>query len=136
MVFGGSQVLIDIEPGYRMFAGDAVLHGPSHTLAGALAIAVLATVTGKPISEFVLRRIAYPKPSISWSAAAAGALVGTTSHLVFDAIMHADMMPWAPLSESNGLLGLMSLSSLHLMCVLLGIGGALMFGIRYRRKQA
>ncbi len=131
MVFGGSQVLIDLEPGYRMLAGDAILHGPSHTLGGALLIAVIATVTGKPISEFVLRWLNAPRARISWLASTTGAFVGTFSHVVLDAIMHADMYPWRPFSDTNGLLGAMSLSGLHTLCVVLGVVGGLLVLARY-----
>ena len=133
MVFGGSQVLIDLEPAYRMVVGDPILHGPSHTLPGALAIGFVATLIGKPISEFVLRRIAYPRPKIAWLASANGAFCGTFSHLFLDAIMHADMLPWAPISESNNLLFSLSTSELHLLCVGLGIVGALVFFLAGRK---
>lgn len=135
MVFGGSQVLIDIEPGYRMLSGDAVLHGPSHTLTGAFLIAIVAAVVGKPISEFVLRLLDFSKTRVSWSASAAGAFLGTFSHLIFDAIMHADMMPWRPLTDANGLLGLMTLPGLHLLCVTLGVVGGLIFLVRYTKRD-
>jgi hypothetical protein len=55
MVFGGSQVLMDIEPLIGILRGSAVLHGYTHTLAGALGIGALAALIGKPISSFVLR---------------------------------------------------------------------------------
>lgn len=127
MVFGGSQVLMDIEPGYRMIVQDPIIHGPTHTLAGAAAIGLIATLSGKPISEFVLRLFRYPGATMTWSASATGAFAGTFSHIFFDAIMHSDMMPWAPLSESNTILGMMSIGSLHIMCVLLGLVGAVLF---------
>ncbi len=133
MVFGGSQVLIDLEPAYRMLVGDPILHGLSHTLPGALAIGFVATLIGKPISEFVLRRIAYPRPKMTWLASANGAFCGTFSHLFFDAIMHADMLPWAPISESNDLLFSLSMSELHLLCIVLGIVGALLYFLARRR---
>lgn len=135
MVFGGSQVLIDIEPGYRMISGDPVLHGPSHTIAGALIIGAIATITGKPISEYVLKLFRYPWPLITWVAAAFGAFLGTFSHLFFDAIMHADMSPWAPISASNGLLGAISLPTLHGSCVVLGLVGALLFFKNNKNKR-
>ena len=135
MVFGGSQVLIDIEPGYRMISGDAILHGPSHTIAGALVIGAIATLAGKPVSEFVLKLVRYPFPRISWAAAASGAFLGTFSHLFLDAIMHADMAPWAPLSTSNGLLGAISLTTLHVLCVLLGLVGVILFLNDYKKKH-
>ena len=127
MVFGGSQVLMDLEPGYRMIMEDTVIHGPSHTLAGATLIGAIATLSGKPISTFALRHINFPRPGITWSAAAAGAFAGTYSHIFFDAIMHADMLPWVPLAKSNGLLGLVSIDTLHITCVALGAIGALLY---------
>jgi membrane-bound metal-dependent hydrolase YbcI (DUF457 family) len=134
MVFGGSQVLMDIEPAYRMIVQDSIIHGPTHTLAGAAIIGSIATLSGKPISEFVLRYIRYPKPTMSWLTAATGAFIGTFSHVFFDAIMHADMMPWAPLSDSNELLGLVSIDSLHMMLVILGVIGAVLFFAGSRDK--
>lgn len=134
MVFGGSQVLMDIEPGYRMIVQDSIIHGPSHTLAGAAVIGLIATLSGKPISEFVLRLLRYARPTMSWSAAATGALAGTFSHIFFDAIMHSDMMPWAPLSDSNRILGLISVGSLHIMCVFLGVIGAVLFFSNHERS--
>jgi hypothetical protein len=130
MLYGGSQVLIDLEPGYRMMVEDSIVHGPSHTLAGAALIGLVATVLGKPISEFALRQSKYQRSIMTWPAAATGAFAGTFSHLFFDAIMHADMMPWAPLTDSNGLLGLVSIDALHITCVALGAIGAGLFFIR------
>lgn len=130
MVFGGSQVLMDLEPGYRMIVEDSIIHGPSHTLGGATIIGAVAIVSGKPISEFVLRQIKYQQPTMTWLAATTGAFVGTLSHVIFDAIMHADMMPWTPLSQANGLLGLISIEALHITCVALGAIGAGLFFYR------
>jgi len=136
MVFGGSQVLMDLEPAYRMIVEDSIIHGPSHTLAGAAVIGAIAILSGKPISEFVLRRIAYPRPTMTWLAAATGAFAGTFSHIFFDAIMHADMMPWMPISNSNGLLGLVSTGTLHIMCLVFGAIGAGLFFARRSSNQA
>lgn len=133
MVFGGSQVLMDLEPGYRMIVEDSIIHGPSHTLAGAAIIGAIATLSGKPISEFILRRISYHRSTMTWAAAAAGAFAGTFSHVFFDAIMHADMMPWTPISNSNGFLGLVSTSTLHMICLVLGAIGA---GLFYARRTS
>jgi len=134
MVFGGSQVLMDIEPAYRMIVQDPIIHGWTHTLAGAAAIGLIATISGKPVSEFVLRLLRYPRPSMLWSASVAGAFAGTFSHIFFDAIMHSDMMPWSPLSESNRILGLVSIGSLHITCVLLGLVGTVLFFSNYKQS--
>lgn len=130
MVFGGSQVLMDIEPLIGIIRGSTVLHGHSHTLAGAIAIGTVAGVIGKPISAFVLRLLEIPHYPFAWPAAFAGAYVGTFSHVGLDAVMHADMNPWWPFADSNGLLGIMSLSWLHWSCVVGGAFGVLGIAIR------
>ncbi len=135
MVFGGSQVLMDIEPGARMILGTPILHGPSHTILGAFLIGAVATLIGKPISEFALRILSITSNSIAWSASAAGAFIGTFSHVFLDAIMHADMLPWAPFSESNQLLGLISLTAIHNLCFVLGILGGLIVILRSRASR-
>ena len=134
MVFGGSQVLMDIEPLIGIIRGWPVLHGYTHTLAGALAIGVVAALTGKPVSNFVLRLFGRPHHPVTWGAAFAGALAGSFSHIVFDATMHADMQPWWPLADGNGLLGVVSLRSLHLLCLALGVVGGLLYAARAPRR--
>ena len=136
MVFGGSQVLMDLEVGVRMIIGTSWLHGPSHTLAGALMIAILATFIGKPISQWALRLIQYPAPKMSWLAAASGAFVGTFSHVVLDAIMHSDMQPWSPLSTHNTLLGVIAVPNLHWLCIISGlIGGGIYYLMQKHRSK-
>ena len=111
MVFGGAQVLMDIEPLVGMIQGSAVLHGYTHTLAGALLIGSVAGAIGKPVSAFVLKKLRMLHQPFTWLAAFTGAFAGTFSHLVFDALMHADMRPWWPLADSNDLLGLVPLGT-------------------------
>ena len=53
--------------------------------------------------------------------------VGTYSHVVLDSIMHSDMGPLFPLSASNQLLGVVSGSALHKLCVYSGLLGAVMY---------
>lgn len=117
MAFGGAQVLMDIEPLVRMIAASDILHGPTHSLPGALLVGALAALSGKPVSEFVLRLLRIPHQAISWLASCTGAFLGTFSHVFLDAIMHGDMQPWWPLSGANPFLGLVSLRTLHLACL-------------------
>ena len=135
MVFGGSQVLMDVEPAVQLYRGAEVLHGYTHTLAGALLIGCVATLIGRPISLFVLGRLPGHYAPFSWGAAAAGAFVGTFSHVGFDALMHPDMRPFWPFSPANPLLGAVPLDSLHLACVLLGILGGLGVWLRTRSRR-
>lgn len=136
MVFGGTQVLMDIEPLIGLIRGWPVLHGYTHTVAGAFPIALAAALIGRPISELVLRMAAVQHNRISWRAAFAGAFVGSYSHVALDAVMHADMHPWLPLAEGNGLLGIVPLGLLHLLCLGSGIAGMAAIGaLSWRRAR-
>lgn len=134
MVFGGAQVLMDIEPLIGLIQHRPVLHGYTHTLAGALLIGLAAGLSGRPISQWVLRMLSVPHWQISWRAAFAGAFAGTYSHVILDALMHADMRPWWPLAAGNGLLGAVPLGTLHLLCVAAGVVGAAVIALLARRR--
>jgi len=137
MVFGFSQVAIDIEPLVRIIRGDAVLHGFTHTYLGATLIGIASVILGRPVCQFLLNYWT-PDPGspfmtwlrgptvISWPAALSGAFVGTYSHVFLDSIMHSDLQPFAPLSEANGLLHVISVDVLHLGCILAGVLGAML----------
>ena len=113
MIFGGAQVLIDLEPLVHRVRGDPVLHGPAHTFVGALGIAGVAAVVGRPVSMFVLRRLGARDASIGWTVAGVSALVGTWSHVVLDGFIHRDMHPLWPFSPDNPLLGLVYVVTLY-----------------------
>ena len=55
MTFGVAQIAMDIEPGVRMLTGANVLHGPTHTILGALVIACLVMLVGQGICSYLLR---------------------------------------------------------------------------------
>lgn len=133
MVFGGAQVLMDLEPLVRIYLGTPILHGYTHTIAGAFVIGTIAVVIGRPISQFVLTRYRIPHHPFSWLAAGTGAYVGTFSHVLLDAVMHPDMHPWWPLSQDNPLLGAIPVGWLHVSCVVLGVLGALGVAFKFAR---
>ena len=130
MVFGGAQVLMDLEPLIGILRGSRILHGYTHTLAGALVIGLVSAVIGKPISAYVLRALRIPHYPLTWMACLAGGLIGTFSHIAFDAIMHGDMRPWWPFADRNGLLHIVGIGELHALCVALGLLGAMGVAIR------
>jgi hypothetical protein len=132
MVYGGSQVLMDIEPLIGIIEGKAVLHGYTHTVLGAFAIGTAAGIIGRPISAFVLKLLRIPHHPFTWGASFAGAYFGTYSHVILDALMHDDMSPWWPAASGNHLLGAVSFWSLHWVCLVAGAVGALVIAARFR----
>lgn len=137
LVFGGSQVLMDIEPLIRLLSGEPVVHGISHSFVGAIAIGAISAVTGRPISNLVLSLSRVRHRPITWRAAWIAAFAGTVSHVLLDAVMHPDMAPLWPFAAANPFLGLMSMPALHAMCVALGIVGILgILLLRFARRTA
>ena len=132
MIFGGAQVLMDIEPLLGILQDKDVLHGYSHTLLGALVIGTIAGIVGRPISSFVLRRLAIPHQPFTWLASFAGAYVGAFPHVLLDAIMHADMSPWWPVASGKQLLDVISIDQLHIACLVAGIVGAIGVAVRLK----
>ena len=53
LVFGGAQVLMDIEPLVGIVRGWPILHGVTHNLLGALIIGLVAGAIGRPVGESV-----------------------------------------------------------------------------------
>ncbi len=144
IAFGMAQVAMDLEPLVGIFSDALILHGPSHTYLGATGIALAAGVgtalLGRPLLRrwnFELGSIGFARLAAGESSAAApvalGAFLGTYSHVALDSIMHADMKPWAPWSHANGLLGIVSLETLHAACGLsAALGIALWVGRQWR----
>lgn len=123
LAFCAANVLIDVEPLYYMMTGQAWLHRFFHTYIGATLVA-MATV----LLFLGARRIAWLPNLFGWQqlttrAVAIGAFLGTYSHIVLDSVMHADIRPFAPFSDPNPLLGIVSLRALHLFCLVAGAVG-------------
>src|SRR5262245_21539980 len=92
MVFGFSQIAMDIEPVVHMVRGDPSLHGFVHTYAGATLVGIVSLVAGRPIcqrlldywkpgaSSSTMKALRGP-PRISWPVALVSAFFGTWSHV-------------------------------------------------------
>ena len=148
VAFGFTQFIIDAEPAYFMVQGLWPVHRSFHTYLGATFVAVFVVIFGKPLAELLLRawnRCIGParrywleiKPRVPLNGAAAGAFFGGYSHVFLDSIMHADVRPFAPWSDSNGMLHLVSLETLNLSCAGLGaVGAILLLRLLLRRKAS
>jgi hypothetical protein len=139
-VFVGVNVAIDLEPiTWFLLTGDPI-HGLLHTLIGATVLALVCAHWGRMVCERLLRwwnSLLSPAQSkwlavvsvITPRAAMVSALLGTWSHVLLDSLMHTDVRLLWPVSAANGIRGLIDLDHLHLLCVFLGVAGAVRFGI-------
>lgn len=132
--FGIAQVAMDLEPGIRMWAHADVLHGPTHTFLGALIMAFVVMLIAPGICNRLLakwnKEVAYCKQPwlthaepVSKFAVANGAFFGTLSHVVLDSLMHHDIRPMSPFSESNPFMGLVTSDGVYQACALAGVFG-------------
>lgn len=139
MVFGWTQIIMDIQPLVVIVTGEGRLHGFTHTYIGATFIAAFSAFTGEYLADRVLlivRGSAQSVLRISWSVAVVSAFIGSYSHIILDSIMHSDIEPLLPFSESNQLLGVISVSLLYKLCVYSGLlGGILYFIVNYGRPR-
>src|SRR5262245_42739609 len=142
LIFGISQVAMDLQPLFYLLSGEGPKHGFSHTFLGGTLIALVSALIGRPLCHLLLDRW-NPAPTdrfatwlrgprrISWPVAVTTAFIGTYSHVLLDSLVHPDVQPFAPFSSSSPLLGAVSLGELELLCVGVGILGVLGFGVRY-----
>jgi len=140
MVFGWTQIVMDIQPLIVMITGEGHLHGFTHTYVGAVLIAIFSALTGKYLSEFGLKILRISKSespiSIVWWVVFLSAFLGSFSHVFLDSIMHADVEPFFPVTLDNQFLGLISMSLLHKVCLYSGLIGAAIYYGTYLKVKA
>lgn len=136
MVFGWTQIVMDIQPLMVMITGEGHLHGFTHTYVGAILIALASSITGKYLSEFGLRVLRITPPNgmtIKWWIVFLSAFIGSFSHVLLDSFMHSDVQPFYPLSLTNPFQGYITIDGLHKACLYSGLSGAgLYYALQYR----
>ena len=133
LAFCATNVLIDVESLYNLVNHRHPVHAFFHTYLGTTLVAVAT------IGIFgALRRLApalHLPNVLGWKElttlqVSIGAALGAYSHVALDSPMHRDIQPFAPLSTSNALLGVVSLSALHWSCLAAGVLGLVILGVR------
>src|ERR1700736_5515159 len=133
LAFCAANVLIDFEPLYYLLTGQYPLHRFFHTYVGAVIVA-MATVVLFTLARRLTRVWSLPNP-FRWQdlgiwGAAIGATAAPLSHIFFDSIMHPDIRPFAPFSDSNPMLLAVTVPILHWSCLAAGLAGVCVLAIR------
>jgi hypothetical protein len=132
--FVAAQIVIDCETLYYLIRNEYPLHRRLHTFVGAtiVGVATAAALIGiKWLAEHAVQQSVSPfrfhLPSIRSEATTTGLLVGGfvggASHPLLDGLMHSDIKPFLPWSNSNPLLGIIGVESLHTACEIAGLAG-------------
>lgn len=86
MVFGWSQIVMDLQPLFVLLTGEGHIHGFSHTYVGATLLAIFSALSGKYLSELGLKLIGIAKKhnpiQITWWVAFGSTFIGTYTHVV------------------------------------------------------
>lgn len=135
-MFALANMAMDVEPLYHIMCDDAQLHGATHTLVGAGLIGVGTALWGRiairrtwRLSERLSAHAGRPF-HITGMQAWLGALLGTFSHVLMDAVMHADVHPFLPFTDANPWLDISCTEHVYLGCVLAGMVGMLFILVR------
>ena len=139
IAFCAANVLTDLEPLYYLLTHQFPVHRFFHTYVGASVTwpATLALFTALTWAANAMRL-----PNIfNWQGlttrrVAIGAALGTYSHVFLDSIMHSDTQPFAPFSDANPMLGLVSLNTLLWFCIACGAVALVVFALRTARHDA
>lgn len=127
LAFCAANVLIDVESVWNLLHGHAQVHAFFHTYLG-------ATLAGLATAGLCLMwrrwRLSAPLPAAHRRSLTLGALLGAWSHVLLDSVMHADIRPLAPFSESNALFRVIDLPELHLILLGLGVLGGMAVWLR------
>jgi hypothetical protein len=132
-MFALVNVLIDLEPIGFLLITLSPEHRFFHTIIGATLLAIVEAVFGRGLCEGAITlwntemksTWLLAETKISTLAAWSGALIGAWSHLLLDSFMHDDMKPLSPFSDSNVLLDILPIATLHSLCVASGLLGLL-----------
>jgi len=131
VLFCCTQVAIDLESAYHLFRDEWPVHRFFHTFIGAAIASTVAVFGLRPAVTAVLRHLArrpdlqrwIGAPDISVGTAIVTAIVGCVGHVVPDAIMHADVEPFAPFTSANPFHEALPVGTLHIVLVILGVVG-------------
>lgn len=148
VVFGLTQVVLDLEVLWHIVRHEYPLHTSLHTCVGSSAAAIALAVIGKPASQWIKRiwnRIVVKchgadlavNTHTTWTASLSAAFIGTLSHILLDSLFHPDIEPLQPWSPANRLRGVVDRHGVELLCIVLGvIGLAWFFGRELKRRKA
>lgn len=130
LIFGWSQIIVDLQPLVAILRDQPRLHGWTHTYLAALGLGIVAAVSGRWGLSWLGRlwgvgadtwmaRYVY----VSWTGAFLSAWIGTFSHVLIDSVMHWDMLPFSPSTATSSLLGLLETPQLYRWCKYAGVIG-------------
>ena len=137
-----ANVIVDTEPFYYILTKQEPLHRFLHTYVGATLVTVatiLLFILARKIAPLTKLPNVFHWQELTLRQAAIGAGAGCYSHILLDSVMHADIRPLAPFSQTNALYLLVSIDQLNSYCLWAGVASVVVLAgrrlfLRYRVK--
>ena len=133
LAFASAQVVIDLESGYNMYLDRYPVHRFLHTLPGGLFAAATVILLLLSVRRFAPQTRQWRE--LAPIAVTTGAVIGSVSHSLLDAMMHSDVRLFGPWGATGHLMGLVSLPVLHIGCTATGLLGAAILLLRHARSN-
>jgi hypothetical protein len=124
MVFGWTQIVMDIQPLIFLISGEGHLH------------VFFSHVYWRNLIGYCSRAFWSIPVNIPWWVVFLSAFIGSFSHVLLDSIMHLDIQLFFPITLNNALLDVVSTPVLHKIWLYSGLAGAtLYYFLQWRHKN-
>lgn len=136
-----AQFIIDLEPLYFLVKDEYPWHRFMHTFSGATLVAALVVLFTPLCRQLIggvrqrLGNLDGKLPAVTRFAIVCGAVVGAYGHIAFDSVMHTDVFPLSGISQASPWYGAMPLDVLQGVCIVTGLVGLAIMGLRTRRPM-
>ncbi|MCA9408381.1 MAG: DUF4184 family protein, partial [Candidatus Omnitrophica bacterium] len=144
-IFLLTQFIIDFEALYFILLNQFPLHRIMHTFLGSSFVAVFCVILGRPICVAITKRwnsmfdriesFRVKEIEITRTSAVVAALFGCYTHVLLDAIMHSDVIPFYPFMTGNPFLHIVNHETLHKFCIYTGLFGFTLYSIGRIRNE-
>ena len=130
-----ASVIVDIRAIYCLFIGDCMLHGPLHTFLGGTILAIFVSLLIYALKNplMIMTDFLKIKQNYSSKSIIIGALIGTWMHLLLDAFLYSEMVPFWPI-QGNCLFGILNSFVVYNFCIVCFVVGFVVWFVENLRK--
>lgn len=127
---------MDFETAWNIFRGHERLHTFFHSYLGSNVVIILSLVFVLTYNLMFLNGLDKVVPNspvwapFNFRQALISAAIGAWSHVLLDSVMHVDMAPLRPFSDRNPSLHVISVLTLHVICLAGFVVAAIIYGLR------
>ena len=133
--FALTQVAIDVETLYYILRDESHAHRALHTVWGGgavgLAVGLVVWAIGR---RWVVQPGSAVDAEVQRAPALLGGLIGGISHPLLDGLMHQDIHPLRPLSDTQCVLDPGGVAAIYLGCAIAGLLGAAVLAVQAGRR--